>query len=352
MGPTADAAGVADRGSVVAAVAHPRPAVVAAGDDAVQLVAALRAVLVHPEFVGPGADRRALRVAVPVAPDLRPGAGDGRVVGRDGSIAADPDHLAERGLKVLGRRPLLPLTKRHEERLVGPERDAGTEVAASRHLGHLPVEHRDALEGAAHELPAGHGGPREPGLGSRPGLRVGPVHPRVGGEVRVERDVEEAALPVRDHRRQAGQGRLQGAVGPQDDHRAALLRHERPAVREEGETPGRGERRIQRDHPEGRAGGASGTGRPRRTARGGGGVGAPAASAGGEEGGGQDRGADASGGRGGSRGHGASHNRKERYRLRASWSPPTNAFAPATPLTLKIPWRSARTENAPVSTRS
>ena len=124
MGPPADAASVADRVSVVASVAHERPAVVAARDDAVQLVAALRAVLVHPEFVRAGADRRALWISVPVAPDLRPGAGDGRVAGRDGAVAADPDHLAERGLEVLGWRSLLPLTEGHEEGLVSPEREA------------------------------------------------------------------------------------------------------------------------------------------------------------------------------------------------------------------------------------
>src|SRR5690606_571550 len=57
---------------VVDAVAVDRPAVVGALLDQVELVAALRAVLTLPD-VAVGIDREALRAAVPVAPDLRPG---------------------------------------------------------------------------------------------------------------------------------------------------------------------------------------------------------------------------------------------------------------------------------------
>ena len=76
----ADAARVADRIAVVARIADQRPAVIAAAGDAIELVAALRAVLVQPQLAADRMDRRALRIAVPEAPDLGPGAGDRRIV--------------------------------------------------------------------------------------------------------------------------------------------------------------------------------------------------------------------------------------------------------------------------------
>src|SRR5690606_11107010 len=62
---------VDDRYAVLDAVTDHRPAVVEAGPDQVQLVPALRAVLVQPQVPGLRVQRQALRVPVPVAPDLR-----------------------------------------------------------------------------------------------------------------------------------------------------------------------------------------------------------------------------------------------------------------------------------------
>jgi hypothetical protein len=65
-----------------------------------------------------------------------------------------------------------------------------------------------------------------------------------------ERHVEQAALPARDDRRHAADARLYtGAVGRQQPQAAATLGDEHAAVRQERETPGGGQRRVQRRGP-------------------------------------------------------------------------------------------------------
>src|SRR5688572_7523254 len=60
------------RAGIGAPVAHDRPAVVLAGTDDVELVAAIRAVLALPELAGHGMEREPERVAVTDRIDLRP----------------------------------------------------------------------------------------------------------------------------------------------------------------------------------------------------------------------------------------------------------------------------------------
>src|SRR5688572_959038 len=57
---------------IVDAVSRKRPPIVAARQNEIELVAALRPVLVGPEPSGLWIEGEALRVAVPIAPDLRP----------------------------------------------------------------------------------------------------------------------------------------------------------------------------------------------------------------------------------------------------------------------------------------
>ena len=59
------------RAAIIDAVADHRPAVILSGLRNVDLVAAARAVLVHPQFSARGIDRGALRIAVAVGPDFR-----------------------------------------------------------------------------------------------------------------------------------------------------------------------------------------------------------------------------------------------------------------------------------------
>src|SRR5690606_1089622 len=79
--------------AVVDPVADDGPAVVAAGPDEVELVAAARPLLVLPELAGFRMDGEALRVAVAVAPDLgqRALAVHERVVRGDAAILVQAD---------------------------------------------------------------------------------------------------------------------------------------------------------------------------------------------------------------------------------------------------------------------
>lgn len=77
---------------VVHAVADDGPAVVQAGLHTVELVATLRPVLVEPDVTGLRVHGEPLRVAVPVAPDLRERArlAHARIVGRHTAVLIAP----------------------------------------------------------------------------------------------------------------------------------------------------------------------------------------------------------------------------------------------------------------------
>src|SRR5210317_1035273 len=70
MDASAYTARITDRITIVAAVAHHWPAIVAARNDLVDFVPALGPVLSHPQLISARADCRTLRVAMPVAEDL------------------------------------------------------------------------------------------------------------------------------------------------------------------------------------------------------------------------------------------------------------------------------------------
>ena len=79
----------------LAAVArhYDRPSVVPARLDAIELVAALRAMFVRPDVAGLRMNREPLHVAVSVTPDLRPraGAAHERVVRRHAPVVMEAD---------------------------------------------------------------------------------------------------------------------------------------------------------------------------------------------------------------------------------------------------------------------
>ena len=263
MDAPAVAAGLALGGAVGAAVAHLGPAVVAPGDDAVEFVAALGAVLVHPQLAGTGTQGRPLRVAVPVGPDLRAGLADARVALRDAAVAVEPDDLAEGAVEVLGGVELLALAERHEHRLVGPEHDPGAEVAGAGGLRGLPVDHLDVREGVADQAAARQGGAREALFGAAARLGVGPVDPGVARKVGVDRDIEQTALIAEHDRRHRERGDRALALGVEQQDRPRLLGDEHAAIREEGESPGALEAAVEDDRA-GRDGLGHGGGRQER----------------------------------------------------------------------------------------
>src|SRR6266446_1028158 len=73
------------RAGIIESIRNHRPAVIVARLDYVDLIAALRAMLLFPQFAGCGIDRQALGIAVAERPDFRFGIGlpDERIVVRD-----------------------------------------------------------------------------------------------------------------------------------------------------------------------------------------------------------------------------------------------------------------------------
>ena len=124
-------------GRVVHAESDHRPAIVLARLDAIQLVAALRPVLVGPQIAGLRMNRQALHVAMAVAPDFRPraGAGHERIVRRHAAVVVQADDLAVMVGEVLRRmrfevafRRHLPIAERQEQEAVLVERDLAAVV--------------------------------------------------------------------------------------------------------------------------------------------------------------------------------------------------------------------------------
>ncbi len=89
--------------TVVAAIGHSWPAIVAPRLDSIDLIAALRAMFRGPQLARLGMHCQALDVAVTQAPDLGPGSWttNKRVVGRCLSLAGDANDLADVVAKVL-----------------------------------------------------------------------------------------------------------------------------------------------------------------------------------------------------------------------------------------------------------
>ena len=86
-----------------ASVAHQGPAIVAAGLQDVDLVAAVGAVFVLPHLTGAGIHRQAQRAAMPQRIDFRPVTGlpDERIIGRDGAVVAQAQHFAAERVGIL-----------------------------------------------------------------------------------------------------------------------------------------------------------------------------------------------------------------------------------------------------------
>src|SRR5207247_1173898 len=113
------------RARVRAAVTHERPAVVATGLDDIDLVAAIRAVLVLPHLSSSRMDGESDRVpmAERVHLGLVPGLSDEWIIVRHAAIVPQPQNLAGVAVGVLCA-AASTAAGRHEERAVMSERDA------------------------------------------------------------------------------------------------------------------------------------------------------------------------------------------------------------------------------------
>ena len=151
------------RARIIDAVTDHRPAVILAGLRDVDLVAAARAVLVHPHLARRRIERGALRIAVAVAPDFRLGAGlfHERIVRRHRSVGAHAHDLAD----VIGE--ILRLVARavmvahgQEQIVVRHLHDAAAEMIAARQRPILLEDRLDVVEPrrfVGHQCRARHG---------------------------------------------------------------------------------------------------------------------------------------------------------------------------------------------------
>src|SRR5262249_46637687 len=91
------------RPQIEATVAHHRPTIVSAGLENIHLVSAVRAILVFPDLPCYGIQREAERVSMPHCVNLRPMscAPDEWIVGRNGSVVAQPEHLTREIIGIL-----------------------------------------------------------------------------------------------------------------------------------------------------------------------------------------------------------------------------------------------------------
>ncbi|MNY01398.1 hypothetical protein D3C86_1339260 [compost metagenome] len=125
-----------------------RPAVILAALDDVDFIAAQGAVFVFPQRAVPRVERRALRVTLPVGPDLRAhvGLADKGVVLGHSAIRVDSHHFALQLVEVLGGRAVVVFPQGHEQIAVAIEHQPRAEMIANREFGFLTQDHLEILE--------------------------------------------------------------------------------------------------------------------------------------------------------------------------------------------------------------
>ena len=126
-----DPRAAADRpASIFGAVGDQRPAVIMSAQNEIELIAALRTMLVGPELAPRCIEGEALRIAMAVAPDLRPRADPEakRIVLGDRAVGADADDRAEMIGEVLCRLTKPSVAEGEKEIAVRRECDASTDL--------------------------------------------------------------------------------------------------------------------------------------------------------------------------------------------------------------------------------
>ena len=154
----------------------------------------------------------------------------------------DPDDLAEMGVQVLRLAAELllgPLAERDEQMALAVEHQARAEMLGAVELRLLAEDDLDVRERplVLAEDAAGDRG----AVAAVAGLGIAQIHQAVLAEVRVERDVEKAALITRVHLRHARDRLRDLALGRDMAERPRPLGHQHAAVRQKSERPGMAE---------------------------------------------------------------------------------------------------------------
>ncbi len=191
------------------AVSDDRPAVVQARLRLIQLVAAARAVFDGPQLAL-RIEGRGLDVAMAVRPDLRlrVAAADEGIVARHAAIRIEAHDLAEVTVQILRMHASFrqrALAERQEQFAIGREHDARAEVQFRIPRRHLAEDHLHLLDAAFVRRQHALGERRAVAAFAR--LGIAPVNRAIGGELRIECYVEQAALALEINLGQAFQRR-------------------------------------------------------------------------------------------------------------------------------------------------
>jgi hypothetical protein len=191
-----------------------RPSEVPSALHAVDLVVAIGPVLRLPEVAGPRIETQAEGVADPERVDGIAGAE--RVVRRDRSVREEPQDLSSHTGGILRELRLMGLAGHDVERAVRAEREVAAIVIAVH--GRQPLEDRlqrgrRLIDAEPHDLVA-----------SARRVREVDVHPRLAGELRMERDPEQPRLGARHDIEGGDRSRDQLPVQQRADAPRLLLR--------------------------------------------------------------------------------------------------------------------------------
>ncbi|MNF58793.1 hypothetical protein D3C84_403630 [compost metagenome] len=226
---------------VVDAMGRQRPAVILAALDDVDFIAALRAVFVFPQRAVPRVERRALRIALPVGPDLRAhvGLADKGVVLGHSAIRVDSHHFTLQLVEVLGGRAVVVFPQGHEQIAVAIKHQPRAKMVAHRELGFLTQDHLEILERRhiVGEPAAAH---RRAGLAALTAtFGIGQIDHPVLLEVGRQRHVEQSTLPLGPDRGYAIERCGQLAFGGHQSQVAGPFGHQHAfAIRQECQGPG------------------------------------------------------------------------------------------------------------------
>ena len=178
---------------------------------------------------------------------MRAFAGGERKARHRGAVIVELEQLALATGEVLGGVLHAAIAGADVELALAVEDEAGAVVEPGVHLRCLAEDHLHIRQRLAFEAAPGHRGPGA----TAAGLREAQIHQTVLGELRMQHDIEQAALAAGLHARHAGDRTRQGAVDVDEAEAPGTLRHQHPAIGQEGEPPGMFEAFRDRGHPHG-----------------------------------------------------------------------------------------------------
>src|SRR5262245_40509551 len=231
----------ANRGTVVVdTIADEWPAVVVTGDDKIDLIATLGAVLLFPQPAVSRVDSETLRIAMTIRPDFgtRARLVDEWIVGRRHALGRNPDDLAEVIIERLRHVTVDEMLAIGEEQCaICCLYDATSEMASPRRRTMLAID--DLNVGKPWHLAGLELGARHCGAPSAlEGFGVREINGAVLRKIAVEDDVKQAALADRKHVRHVAERRGELTIRWNNAHAAGALGHQHAAVGKESKRPG------------------------------------------------------------------------------------------------------------------